>query len=182
MARLILATGGCRSGKSMYAQTRAENLRGSRLYIATSPAVDPEMDERIARHKRQRQGRGWQTLEEELNLEEAVAATFATEILLIDCLTLWVNNVLFSRSSHGMETTEEYMAKRSALLADTCKTHPGTVFAVTNEVGSGIVPESAETRLYRDLVGRCNQCLAAAADEVVLVSCGIPLILKNEKR
>ncbi len=179
MANLILTTGGCRSGKSMYAQNRAEDLQGSRLYIATSPVIDPEMDERIARHKRQRQGRGWQTLEEELNLEAAVAGTFENDILLIDCLTLWVNNVLFSRTTEGRETTEEYMEKRTGSLADMCKRHPGTIFIVTNEVGSGIVPESAESRLYRDLVGRCNQCLAAAANEVIFVSCGIPLTLKN---
>jgi len=180
MAKLILTTGGCRSGKSMYAQNIAEGLQGRKLYIATSPVIDPEMDERIERHKRQRRGRGWQTLEEELNLETAVADTFENNILLIDCLTLWVNNVLFSRTTQGRETTEEYMEKRTGSLAEMCKRHPGTIFVVTNEVGSGIVPESAATRLYRDLVGRCNQSLAAAANEVIFVSCGIPLTLKKE--
>jgi len=181
MARIILTTGGSRSGKSMYAQKRAENLPGSRLFIATCPVVDPEMENRIARHRRERQGRGWRTLEEDLHPEAAVAGSPEADVILIDCLTLWINNVLFYRNTEGSETTEDYIAERSLFLAQTCKSHAGTIFVVTNEVGSGIVPESAETRLYRDLVGRCNQCLATAADEVVLVSCGIPLILKNNE-
>jgi len=179
MAQVILVTGGSRSGKSGYAQSRAESLPGKKLYIATCPKVDTELDDRIARHIQDRQGKGWQTLEEEIELNLAVKNNISSEILLIDCLTLWINNLLYYNRRSGRSFGENEAAALCSQILLACGDHSGTIFFVTNEIGSGIIPESPETRLYRDIVGRCNQIIAAGADEVVLVSCGIPLFLKS---
>jgi adenosylcobinamide kinase/adenosylcobinamide-phosphate guanylyltransferase len=178
MAQTILVTGGSRSGKSGYAQARAENCRGRKLFVATCPRIDGEMDERIANHKLERQGKNWHTIEEETHLAKIIDDNYASEVLLIDCLTLWVNNLLYN-AQDAIECVDEDRIRRlcdDILLAS--YRHPGVIFFVTNEIGSGIVPEDSATRRYRDLVGRCNQCIAQGAEEVVLVSCGIPLQLK----
>ena len=185
---MILVTGGARSGKSDYALNRAETLAESRLFIATSPITDPEMAERIARHQEERRDRGWRLLEEQTELPEAIACAGLTEsrparsgrgVILIDCLTLWINNLLYRAASQGRPFADAEMNARCERLVTACREHDGVVLLVTNEVGMGIVPENSLARHYRDLLGRANRLLAAAADEVVFVCCGIPLTIKK---
>ncbi|TKB11090.1 bifunctional adenosylcobinamide kinase/adenosylcobinamide-phosphate guanylyltransferase [Desulforhopalus sp. IMCC35007] len=180
MAKLILITGGARSGKSSYALELCEKFSEKRLFIATCPAIDSEMNERVARHREERKGRGWQTKECPLQLEmvfEEETAEF--EVVLLDCVTLWVNNVLFS-TTKAHDGLDDQLIKEKAIAwlraADKVK---GTVVCVTNEVGLGIVPDNPLARKYRDLVGTVNQTIGKMADEVILVSCGVPFCLKK---
>ena len=179
MAKIILITGGARSGKSRHAQILAEALPGERLFIATCPVIDGEMRERISRHQTDRQDRGWKTVEEELNLAEILTASPSAGVVLLDCLTLWISNLLFAASEPD-GITEDLIAGLAEKLAAAARQHPGVVLIVTNEVGLGIVPENPLARRYRDLVGRCNQTIAAVADRVDLVVCGIPMTIKGE--
>jgi len=181
MAQLILVTGGCRSGKSAYAQQRAEKLPGARTYVATCAVGDAEMRDRVQRHQLERAGHGWQTHEETIDLAAALASCAHVQTLLIDCLTLWVSNLLFAHEQQYQQLLREdqLQAPVAAFLA-ACQRHPGTVIAVTNEVGLGIVPENAVARRFRDLAGRCNQLVAAAADEVILLVSGRPLALPRQ--
>jgi len=178
MAKIILITGGSRSGKSAYAQKEAELLGQSNLFIATCPNIDPEMDERINRHRQEREGKGWQTLEEERDIAAAIRLHHHHSVILIDCLTLWINNLLFASEKNSTSLKEDDVSSLLDNVIKEAKNHPGTLIFVTNEVGSGIVPENTLSRKYRDLVGRCNQHIAAAADRVVLVCCSLPLQLK----
>jgi len=100
-------------------------------------------------------------------------------VILIDCLTLWINNLLFQAEQAGKNMPEDAMTSRAGGLLSACSAVNGTMILVTNEVGWGIVPENPMARLYRDLVGRCNRAVAAGADEVILVASGIPLVLKD---
>lgn len=179
MAHVTLVTGGCRSGKSAFAQGLAESLAGPRTYVATCPVIDDEMRRRIEKHRLARAERHWTTIEQPLDLEAAIAAAAGSRVVLVDCLTLWVNNLMFEAEQAGGVVGEEDIARRCGAVLASCGRHGGHVMFVTNEVGMGIVPENALARRYRDLVGRCNQVVAAGADAVVLVSCGIPLYLKG---
>lgn len=179
MATIVLVTGGARSGKSSYAEERAETISGNRLYVATCPRIDDEINARIAQHIAARKNKGWHTIEEEVELTRIIQENADADAILIDCLTLWINNLLYQASLQKVRPEEEQISILCRNLMKACLSHTGNIFFVTNEVGSGIVPESPESRLYRDLVGRCNQLIAAQADEVVLVSCGIPLIIKK---
>ena len=180
MARLILVTGGGRSGKSRYAQELAEAQRGKKTYLATCPPLDDEMRERIRRHQAARETRGWETCEETINLVEALGRVADSNVVLLDCLTLWVNNLMFAERDGDNALNEDALALYAEDLATPCKAHPGdAVILVTNEVGMGIIPENALTRRYRDLAGRCNQTIAAAADDVVLMVSGVPLQIKT---
>ena len=178
MAPVILITGGSRSGKSAFGQQMAEQIDAPKLFVATCPHTDPEMDERISRHRRERQGRGWQSVEEPLFLVERFDSCIPGTTVLIDCLTLWINNLLYTAEKHQDEINEDVVAQQSEKLAQAAIAHQGTVIMVTNEVGLGVVPDNRMARLYRDLVGRCNQVVAAKADQVFLVSCGVPLQIK----
>jgi adenosylcobinamide kinase/adenosylcobinamide-phosphate guanylyltransferase len=180
MAALILITGGCRSGKSDFAQRLAENIPGSRIYLATAPCLDEEMAQRIARHRAAREATGWQTIEETLDIAGVLDKLDKKEIVLVDCLTLWINNLLFEAEKAGTELTEEAIADKCREIADACKKRSGTTLCVANEVGLGIVPDNALARRFRDLAGRCNQTFAAAADTAVFMVSGIPLCIKGE--
>ena len=175
---LILVTGGSRSGKSAFAQQYAERSTGPRLFIATCPCTDKEMADRIRLHQQARTDKGWLTVEEQMQPAAAINNAGDGTCILLDCLTLWINNLLFKSREQGKLLTEEEMISLADRLADAAKNHRGTVIMVTGEVGQGIVPENALARRYRDLVGRCNQCVARRADHVFLVSCGIALRLK----
>ena len=179
MAELILVVGGCRSGKSAYAQQLAESLPPSRLYVATCPVIDREMALRIEAHQAARSGRGWETVEEPSDLAAVLGRSRPHNVVLVDCLTLWINNLMYARQCQSRELDEDEVAGQCRAMLDAVVGGPGAVIFVSNEVGMGIVPENAAARRYRDLVGRANQVVAARADTVTLVSCGIPWNLKE---
>lgn len=179
MAKIILITGGARSGKSSYALKRAESLSSKRLFVATCPKIDVEMSERVRRHQDERRGRGWVTLENETKLSDVfLQQTEGFDVVLIDCVTLWVNNILFTNAGQGQTVDDQRIGELCREWLDATSRFAGTVICVTNEVGLGIVPDNALARRYRDLVGTCNQLLGKEAEEVILVSCGIPLRIK----
>ncbi|WP_321365876.1 bifunctional adenosylcobinamide kinase/adenosylcobinamide-phosphate guanylyltransferase [uncultured Desulfuromusa sp.] len=179
MNKLIYVSGGCRSGKSRYAQQRAETVPGRRAYLATCPQIDAEMEQRIVAHQQQRAGKGWETIEAPLDLAGAVEQARNFDILLIDCLTLWVNNLLYEAEQKGTILTEEMISHRGIELVDACRQTNQTTIVVSNELGMGLVPDNPVSRHYRDCLGRCNQTLATRADEVVFMVSGLPLFLKK---
>ena len=177
MAEIILVTGGARSGKSSHAQQLAEKHQGKKLFVATCPVTDPEMEERIKLHQADRQHGGWTTVEETVDLENPLKGHQEFQVVVVDCLTLWVNNLLFTDSGNSLD--EKTISLRAEKLLEVCLDRHGVVILVTNEVGLGIVPENPLARRYRDLVGRCNQVVGSAADRVILVTCGIPMNIKD---
>lgn len=179
MAKIILVTGGARSGKSSYALELAESLAERKLFVATCPDLDSEMTDRVNRHKKEREGRGWVTIESQIDL----ASVFTTQardydVVLVDCITLWVNNILYVHEQKSAAIDDSTIAELCAAWLKQASHLDGTVIVVTNEVGLGVVPDNALARKYRDLVGTCNQLIGKRADEVTLVSCGLPLSLK----
>jgi adenosylcobinamide kinase/adenosylcobinamide-phosphate guanylyltransferase len=177
MPRTIFITGGARSGKSAFAEQMALRTGPDLCYLATAQSLDCEMDERISKHQ-QRRGDGWYTIEEHLDL--AWTLKFydgAFSVILLDCLTLWLTNLLLAGDEED-EGLEDAILDKVQQLAETLRTMTTPVIIVTNEVGMGIVPESRLGRVFRDLAGQANQIIAAAADEAWLVASGIPLRLK----
>jgi adenosylcobinamide kinase/adenosylcobinamide-phosphate guanylyltransferase len=177
---IILVTGGSRSGKSAHALRLAESRPGPWTFVATCPEIDGEMARKIEAHRQERDARAWATIEEEVDLAGAVARAGAAGVILVDCLTLWVNNLMYRASLAGREVTEQEVAGLTGGVVRAARRASGTVIFVTNEVGLGIVPPDPSTRLYRNLVGRCGQAVAAAADAAVLVVCGMPNTLKGD--
>lgn len=179
MASIILVTGGGRSGKSGYALRRAEALPGPRVFIATCPVLDDEMRERVRRHREERAHATWRTVEEQTDLAGALRDTATANVRIIDCLTLWINNLMFEAEQQQQRLSEDIVAAACQRVIGACEGLQGTVILVTNEVGMGIIPENALARQFRDLAGRANQVLAGAAAEVVLMVSGLPLKLKS---
>lgn len=180
MSCITLITGGSRSGKSSFAQRLAEERQGSRLFLATCPVTDGEMELRILRHVRDRRKGNWVTIEEPLHLADRLKETTRYDTVLIDCLTLWINNLQYEALQARQCLDEDGVLEQTEQLLRAARAHPGEVIMVTNEVGLGIVPENGTARQYRDLVGRCNQCVGLGADRVFLVCCGIPLQIKGK--
>jgi adenosylcobinamide kinase/adenosylcobinamide-phosphate guanylyltransferase len=167
---VTLVLGGARSGKSAYAERLIE-AAGCGLYLATAQALDDEMAERIRRH-RARRGTAWESLEEPLALAPALLAHARAERpILVDCLTLWLSNLLAA----GHDVDAETAALVSCLPALT-----GPVVLVANEVGLGLVPQTPLGRAFRDHAGRLNQAVAAAASRVVFIAAGLPIMLKDQ--
>jgi adenosylcobinamide kinase/adenosylcobinamide-phosphate guanylyltransferase len=165
---IILITGGARSGKSVRAETRVRAFAGRPIYLATAEALDAEMSERIARH-RERRGPVWLTREVPLDVPQALIETDGGGARLVDCLTLWLSNLMHA---------ERDVAKETSLLAETLGRQQSPVVLVTNEVGLGIVPDNALARRFRDAAGVMNQMIAVVADEVEFVVAGLPMRLK----
>ncbi|MDA7980736.1 MAG: bifunctional adenosylcobinamide kinase/adenosylcobinamide-phosphate guanylyltransferase [Pirellulales bacterium] len=178
MGRITLVTGGCRSGKSACAQRRAEQAHVQRVYIATCPVIDNEIKDRIKRHQSDRAERNWSTIEATTEVAEALE-TAGDAAVLIDCLTLWVNNLQYEAKQKNAFLGEDELIGMSSAVLDAARRHAHEVVLVTNEVGSGIVPENTLARHFRDLAGRCNQVFAREADEVVLMVSGIPVSIKS---
>lgn len=170
MGRLIFIGGGVRSGKSRFALSLARRIRGRRLFVATAEARDAEMAERIARHRQER-GEDFATIEAPVELAETLGACRA-DVVLIDCLTLWLSNLLLAG-----KTPREIDACVGNLLGVLAKREFQAI-VVTNEVGMGIVPESPLGRVFRDVAGSAHQRLSAAADEVFFAVLGTMLRLK----
>lgn len=167
--KCVLVLGGARSGKSAYAESLAKTWKGPRVFIATAQAHDEEMAERIKAH-RERRGKSWTTVGALLDLSGALReAAREDTFILIDCLTLWLTNVLLAEQDCGAAVSE---------LIDVLSNAPGAIVLVSNEVGSGIVPDNALARKFRDVAGEANQRVAREADEVVLVTAGLPMVLK----
>lgn len=177
---LILVLGGARSGKSTYAERLAADDGRSVLYVATAQAWDDEMRQRIAAHQQQRPPQ-WRTLEAPQKVGGAIHAALDAQpaVVLIDCLTLLASNVLLAlpESATDADATAALMAELDALLT-TYQARAGRWIIVSNEVGLGIVPAYPLGRLYRDALGRANQRLAAAADRVIFMVAGLPMIVK----
>ncbi len=167
---VTLVLGGARSGKSRYAEGLAESQAGPCTYLATAAAGDAEMAARIAEHQRRR-GARWRTAEAPLDLVGALTATVSSQgVVLVDCLTLWLSNVMFADLNVNDEC-EKLVAALPGLA--------GPVIFVANEVGLGIVPDNALARRFRDEAGRLNQAVAAAGQSVVFVAAGLPLVMKD---
>ena len=171
----VLVVGGAKSGKSRFALDLCNDMNRSRIFLATAQAKDSEMDERIKRHQLER-GNGWKTVEEPLNVAKSIRE-LANEktALLLDCLTLWVNNLYMAYEDDRAAIKDEM----ESLIEELSKTK-GIVVAVSNEVGSGIVPENALARIYRDDVGILNQRIAQISRKVVMLIAGLPVVLKEE--
>lgn len=168
MAKAILITGGARSGKSRFAERLTLAMRGDAIYVATAEALDDEMAERIASHQARR-GPEWETMSAPLSLLEALHETDHGRPRLVDCLTLWLSNLMH----HGRDWEAEARA-----LAEALPGFAAPVVFVTNEVGGGIVPENRLARAFRDAAGLVNQEIAAACDELWLVVAGYPIKVK----
>ncbi len=172
--KVIFVTGGARSGKSHFAQCLANDLKGNKVFVATAEPLDEEMKARIESHQRERPS-GWDTLEEAKQLSMALNNCDGKyEVILIDCLTIWISNLLVNNSFSEQEIVNELK-----ILIDSCKTINATVIIVSNEVGSGIVPDNKISRIFRDITGKANQEIAHIADEVYLVVAGISLAIKQ---
>jgi len=168
--RIIFVIGGARSGKSSFALSRASELPGKKVYIATAQAFDAEMSDRIAKHKEER-GSDWDTVEEPFCIAETIKGMSDNyKVIVIDCLTLWLSNLLLA--------DKEIERELEAFISSLFTLHSSQAFIVSNEVGMGIVPENKLARRFRDMAGRLNQKMAAVADEVYLVAAGIPVRIK----
>ena len=168
MSCSLLITGGTRSGKSSFAEKRTLSYGMPVLYIATAQAFDEEMENRIQLHQ-QRRGDEWRTISEPLAIANILISLDGQGACLVDCLTLWLSNLIFA---------EEDISKATSSLIEAIAARRDPVILVTNEVGVGIVPENALARRFRDEAGRLNQIVAEAVDEVYTCISGIPLKLK----
>ena len=166
--QLTLVLGGARSGKSRYAENLITACRPPWIFMATAEPGDAEMTERIALHRRWR-GPGWQTIEAPHDLTAALAAVAAHTPVLVDCLTLWLSNLMAAGRDPSREMEDLVRALGQA---------GGPVVFVSNEVGLGIVPDNALARAFRDHAGRLNQRIAEVANSVFFVAAGLPLRLK----
>jgi adenosylcobinamide kinase/adenosylcobinamide-phosphate guanylyltransferase len=179
-----LILGGARSGKSGLAERLARASGKEVVYVATSYAGDAEMTARIAHHRARRPAE-WQTVEEATALAATLRAVCAPErIVLVDCLTLWLTNLMFSTQQDypdvgPIDFPQAFADERAALLAWLADDAPGDVIFVSNEVGMGIVPYGAVSRAFVDEAGRLNQDVAAHCERVLFVAAGLPLALKG---
>lgn len=171
LAPATLVLGGARSGKSRFAEALLGGFPGARVYLATAQPGDPEMAARIAEH-RARRGAAWTTVEEPLDLAGRLALLSRPgAAILLDCLTLWLANLMAS---------DRDVAAEGGRLVEALPHLPGPVVLVANEVGLGIVPDNALARRFRDVAGRLNQQVAAACQRVHFLAAGLPITLKDE--
>ena len=176
MKEIVFVTGGCRSGKSRFALDHANRHFKDKVFVATAEALDDEMKGRIQRHRKER-GPEWTTVEERIALPEKLASLGENhQVVLIDCLTLWITNLLVAG-----EGETEILSRAEALVAAIREIRQ-SVIVVSNEVGSGIVPENRMARVFRDLSGLINQKMAACADVVVFTVSGLPQVIKGKLR
>lgn len=168
-AKLTFVLGGARSGKSLYAENLVRALPSPWTYIATAQSFDSEMAARIAEHRQRRHGAGWSTVEAPFDLAGALRSIPDGQPVLVDCLTLWLTNLMLA---------EQNIAAASQELAATLTAMVSPCVLVSNEVGLGIVPDNALARTFRDHAGRLHQMLAAQSDRVVFMVAGLPMVVK----
>lgn len=170
---MTFITGGCRSGKSRYALDYADRLFSKKIYLATCEALDEEMAERIERHQKWR-GPEWRTIEEPVEIVNQIRLhREGVEVILLDCLTLWLSNLLIKWDD------DSRIIKETGRLIDVMKQSQTSFLVVSNETGMGIVPADPLSRRFRDLSGMANQKMAEAADTAILMVSGIPVFLKG---
>ena len=176
MKKVILITGGARSGKSRYAEELALSLSANPVYVATAHVWDEEFHERVKKHQARR-GPEWTNIEEEMLLSRH---DLTGRVAVIDCITLWCTNFFFDRTAHEWEqpTVEEALTALKQEF-DKFTSQDATFIFVTNEIGSGGVSENAIQRKFTDLEGWMNQYVAQKADEVILMVSGIPVVIKS---
>lgn len=170
LPRVTLILGGAASGKSRFAERLVTCFDLPKTYIATAQAFDPEMERKIARHIDDR-GAGWATIEEPVEVPRAISTLPEGSATLVDCATLWLSNSLLA---------ERDLTHQSAELLTAVGLSDGPLVIVSNEVGQGVVPDTALGRKFREAQGKLNQDLAASADLVVLVVAGLPMVLKGQ--
>jgi adenosylcobinamide kinase/adenosylcobinamide-phosphate guanylyltransferase len=174
--KVVIITGGARSGKSRFAQELAMQWGKDVVFIATAAVRDKEMEKRIERHRQSRPLQ-WKTIEEEIELAGAIEAlTGESKTIIIDCITLWLSNLI----EGGHE--DEEIRQEARRLGELLQGSPHNCILVTNEVGSGIVPDNALARRFRDLAGEANQILAASAQELYLMVAGIPMKIDQNRK
>lgn len=174
MSETVFVLGGCRSGKSRYALELADQMAGERkTFVATCTPLDEEMERRVEKHQEER-GPEWRTVDAPEYLPEAIAENSpSSDVIVADCLTLWVSNLMLD--GNNSEDIEKYVQNLIRSLGEAkCP-----VILVSNEVGTGIVPENQVARLYRDTVGSVNQAVAKNADTVYWMVAGIPVTIKG---
>ncbi|MEW5952995.1 MAG: bifunctional adenosylcobinamide kinase/adenosylcobinamide-phosphate guanylyltransferase [Bacillota bacterium] len=186
MAEITLYIGGARSGKSALAEEAAAACGKRVVYVATAGVWDEEMARRVELH-RSRRPPDWETIEETHNVAGLLSSRLiGAAAVLVDCLTLWVTNLLLDRDlpwpGAGDRDKESYLLGQAGALADAAATFPAPVFLVTNEVGAGIVPANGQARLFRDVAGVVNRLVAARADRVIWTVAGIPVEIKNRRQ
>jgi len=170
---MTFITGGCRSGKSRYALNYADRHFSKKVYLATCEALDEEMVQRIERHKKLR-GPEWRTIEEPIGIVDQIRLLGdGVEVILLDCLTLWLSNLLIKWDD------DSKIVKETERLIDTMKQSQTSFLVVSNETGMGIVPADPLSRRFRDLSGMANQKMAEAAHTAILMVSGIPVFLKG---
>lgn len=186
MAKIVLITGGARSGKSTFAEKLAIQSNNKVLYVATAIPFDEEMKERVKKH-RERRPSDWNTFEGYKDLKDIfINHDVDFDVVLLDCVTIMVTNLIFEKTGEDIEIFNEEqlneiegeILKEVADFIDAAEETTKTIILVTNEVGFGIVPEYKLARVFRDIAGRVNQYIANRAEEVFLVVCGIPLKVK----
>jgi adenosylcobinamide kinase/adenosylcobinamide-phosphate guanylyltransferase len=176
--KITFVIGGARSGKSSFALNQASKVEGPKVYIATAEALDEEMKARIEKHRVER-GSEWDTYEEPIRLPDVLKnLTGRYSVAVLDCLTIWLSNLLVRSqiASPDRQAVNEAVMDLIDVLKGDGKLN---LFIVSNEVGMGIVPENSLARLFRDLAGDLNQKVASVADEVYLVTAGIPIRIKG---
>lgn len=186
MKQRTLVLGGARSGKSAHAESLAADSGKPVVYVATAAIGDAEMAARIALHRQQRgiEHAQWQTIEENLALGDAIArCSTPHNVVLVDCLTVWLSNLLFCEPKDypeigKIEPPQRFVRERAQFLQALSQA-PGDIVLVSNEVGMGIVPQGAISRWFVDEAGRLNQAVAAICDRVQFVAAGLPLTLKG---
>lgn len=170
LPQLSLILGGASSGKSAFAENLVTNQNGRYVYLATAQAFDEEMTAKITRHKSDR-GTGWTTIEAPLDIPAAINDIRETDIVLLDCATLWLSNHILADSDLVVEQNRLLTALNNCAAP---------VVVVSNELGQGIVPDNAMARQFRDAQGKLNQRLAAESTLVVMVTAGLPIVLKGQ--
>ncbi|MBI4698804.1 MAG: bifunctional adenosylcobinamide kinase/adenosylcobinamide-phosphate guanylyltransferase [Nitrospirae bacterium] len=183
--KIIFITGGARSGKSSFALKEALKISGKKAYIATAEALDDEMKDRVEMHKKDRVGE-WDTYEVPVEISKIInEIKDKYDVIVIDCLTLWLSNVML-QSAQSENAINEFLQVLSSLSRSSSSNRLNgfnglNLFIVSNEVGMGIVPDNEMARKFRDIAGFVNQKVAETADEVYLVTAGIPIKIKNAK-
>jgi adenosylcobinamide kinase/adenosylcobinamide-phosphate guanylyltransferase len=173
--KVIFVTGGAKSGKSSFVLSEAAEHEGQKAFIATAGALDEEMLSRIEKHKGER-GEGWDTYEEPIRITETINNIEGKYgAVVVDCLTLWLSNLMHADSDIAQEIENLVEVLRNSKL----RTPNSKLFLVSNEVGTGIVPENKLAREFRDLAGTMNQKVAGVSDEVFMVVAGIPIKIKG---